>query len=101
MPNLLTAAGVFNVLKNPAAGLFRLSAIFNTKRLRGACAHDTYHWPKQFLPWIQMSRFSGDDKIVNRQCSFSFGKTFETKQNMTYRTELQRNLCGLLKVPDT
>ena len=33
--------------------------LFNTKRLRSACAHDTYHWPKQLLPWIQMSRFSG------------------------------------------
>ena len=29
------------------------------QRLRSACAHDTYHWPKQLLPWIQMSRFSG------------------------------------------
>ena len=33
--------------------------LFITKRLRSACAHDTYHWPKQLLPWIQMSRFSG------------------------------------------
>ena len=47
---------------NHAAGLFRLSALFNTKRLRSGCAHDTYHWPKQLLPWIQMSRFSGNVK---------------------------------------
>ena len=53
-----------NVLKKSAfaGGLFRLSGIFNTKRLRSACAHGTYHWPKQFLPWIQMMRFSGDEK---------------------------------------
>ena len=61
MPNLRTKFEQHaNVLKNPAAGLFRLSALFNTKRLSSLCAHDTYHWPKQLLPWIQMSRFSGD-----------------------------------------
>ena len=63
MPNLRMTAGVFNVLKKLAAGLFRLSAIFNTKRVRITCAHDTYHWPKELLPWIQMSRFSGDAEI--------------------------------------
>ena len=63
MPNLRTKfEQSANVLKNPAfaAGLFHLSGIFNTKRLRSACAHDAYHWSKQLLPWIQMSRFSGD-----------------------------------------
>ena len=52
-----------NVLKNPAfaTGLFRLSGIFDSKRLKSACPHDTYNLPKQLLPWIQMSRFSGDD----------------------------------------
>ena len=52
---------------NHAAGLFRLSAPFNTKRLRRTCAHDTYHWPKQLLPWIQMSRFSGNVKPLSNQ----------------------------------
>ena len=49
MANLRTKFGQrANVLKNPAAGLFRLSTIFNTKSLRSACAHDTYHWPNSF-----------------------------------------------------
>ena len=49
---------------------FSFIRLFNTKRLRSACALDTYHWPKQLLPWIQMSGFSGDvtlGKVLNKK----------------------------------